>query len=223
MNPYAPSFQPRYACPHGRYLQALGAPELVLPAAAQETKPKHPVRPDVFGSSPLAEPQPLIRVSWHSPWKTLVRYFLFLVVGLGLIYLAYRYQLTQHILFPVVVGIATVAALVGMFMWGLRQERLAQERRRRLRLEMARAGKLATTEENPAHPLYEHGMELVNMGEFEEAIVYFRKALQINNRYVEAYQALGTAYNALGEPELAVEMTQRAFEIKVQGYGEKLP
>src|SRR4029079_13139086 len=109
-----------------------------------------------------------------------------------------------------------------MFVWGLMQDRAARIRRQRLRMEMAGLRSHGTTDKNPARPPYEHGQELIKMGEYEDAIVYLRKALQLDADYLEAYQALGNAYNALGEPELAVEMTQRAFELKAQHHSDSL-
>jgi hypothetical protein len=58
------------------------------------------------------------------------------------------------------------------------------------------------------------GMILLEAGHINEAIEHFNNVRRINNKHVNAYVNLGTAYNQLGQYELAIQNWKKALELK---------
>ena len=58
-----------------------------------------------------------------------------------------------------------------------------------------------------------YGMILVNLGEFQKAEIYTRKAIEINPNFAMAYSNLGNIFQSLGELQKAEIFTRKAIEI----------
>ncbi len=69
-----------------------------------------------------------------------------------------------------------------------------------------------TTAENDWQAQYDLGMRYLAEGNYEEAIPAFWEAIEINPREPQAYLMLASAYNYIGEPELAAEILQQGLE-----------
>jgi serine/threonine protein kinase/Flp pilus assembly protein TadD len=53
-------------------------------------------------------------------------------------------------------------------------------------------------------------------GDVEGAIYYYKRALELDPKLATTYQSLGSAYNALGEQDLAVSAYTRAYELRAR-------
>ena len=60
---------------------------------------------------------------------------------------------------------------------------------------------------------YDQGMTEFSMAEFEKAIESYRKAVQVDPNYFDAWHALGMAYLRANRIQDAIEAGQRAVEI----------
>jgi Flp pilus assembly protein TadD len=60
---------------------------------------------------------------------------------------------------------------------------------------------------------YDQGMTEFSMAEFEKAIVSYRKAVDVDPSYFDAWHALGMAYLRAGKVQEAIEAGKRAVEI----------
>lgn len=60
---------------------------------------------------------------------------------------------------------------------------------------------------------YERGVALFNQGNFEEAIVHFQKATEIDSNYFQAYLYLGRSYLSLNQWRLAITPLRTAYQI----------
>ena len=67
---------------------------------------------------------------------------------------------------------------------------------------------------NAAKPHYSLGKALAKKGEWEKAIYYYRKALEIDSEAAEIYQSLGDALVKNGELDEAVIVYQKAIELQ---------
>ena len=57
---------------------------------------------------------------------------------------------------------------------------------------------------------YDLGTRYLNDGNYEEAVIAFTAAIEIDPKRPEAYVGAATAYTALGERQLAIEMLDKA-------------
>jgi tetratricopeptide (TPR) repeat protein len=64
-----------------------------------------------------------------------------------------------------------------------------------------------------AEVYYNVGYIKTSQGNYEEALIAFRKATQINNAFAKAYRGMGEAYKKLGRKTEAEENLQKAAEI----------
>ncbi len=64
-----------------------------------------------------------------------------------------------------------------------------------------------------AEVYYNVGYIKTSQGNYEEALIAFRKATQINNAFAKAYRGMGEAYKKLGRTTEAEESLQKAAEI----------
>ncbi len=64
-----------------------------------------------------------------------------------------------------------------------------------------------------AEVYYNVGYIKTSQGNYEEALIAFRKATQINNAFAKAYRGMGEAYKKLGRTTEAEENLQKAAEI----------
>ena len=55
---------------------------------------------------------------------------------------------------------------------------------------------------------------MIGQGNYAAAVPQFQRAIQLDPNLAMAYASLGTAYNNLGEKELAAENTRRAYELR---------
>lgn len=67
-----------------------------------------------------------------------------------------------------------------------------------------------------AEVYYNLGYIKTAQGKFEEAIIAFRKATQINNAYAQAFQKMGEVYAKLGRIDEAQQCFERAAEIYME-------
>lgn len=63
---------------------------------------------------------------------------------------------------------------------------------------------------------YQRAQEHLAARRYEDAIVELRNLLEIEPDHAEAHQALGNAYNLMGEPNLALQEFQTAFTIRAK-------
>ncbi|HAF13173.1 MAG TPA: hypothetical protein DCK93_16390 [Blastocatellia bacterium] len=61
---------------------------------------------------------------------------------------------------------------------------------------------------------YERGMDLASEGLHDESVREFKRTLQIDSDFAEAYLGLGSAYHNLGQLQKAVEAYQEATRIR---------
>ena len=66
-----------------------------------------------------------------------------------------------------------------------------------------------------AEVYYNIGYIKTSQGEYEEAIVAFRKATQLDRLFAKAFEAMGRAYKKLGKNEEAQEYLQKAADIYI--------
>ena len=59
---------------------------------------------------------------------------------------------------------------------------------------------------------YDLGVRYLSEGNYEEAIIAFTVAIEINPKRAEAYERLADAYAALGDIENAVEILRQGIE-----------
>ena len=50
-------------------------------------------------------------------------------------------------------------------------------------------------------------------GNFEQAIISYKEALNLNSQYFEVYNNIGVAYTDWGKPDLALEYLEKALDI----------
>ena len=74
-------------------------------------------------------------------------------------------------------------------------------------------GTQAITSVSSAEESYNRGSELLDKGEYDEAIDEFTKAIEIDPNYAEAYNNRGLAYYYTWEYDLAVADYDKAIEI----------
>ncbi len=67
--------------------------------------------------------------------------------------------------------------------------------------------------ETPEYAHYNLGILYRDRAIYQEAIDHFKKVVQINPRYVKAYNAMGLAYKALGQYEEAIQSFKQAIEL----------
>ncbi len=70
--------------------------------------------------------------------------------------------------------------------------------------------------EPEAEELYLEGNRSLAEGRYEEAIVFFRRAIEINQLYAEAYRGLGEAYMKKGDTEQAEQYLIKAGQLFIQ-------
>lgn len=59
-----------------------------------------------------------------------------------------------------------------------------------------------------------YGLLKTGTGEYEQAVQYFNRALENDNRYTPAYRGLAEAYDKLGKTEQAIATYQKAIDLK---------
>jgi tetratricopeptide (TPR) repeat protein len=62
--------------------------------------------------------------------------------------------------------------------------------------------------------IYNRALEMSNKGDFESAIIEYRRAIDIHPAFVEAYNNIGEIYSQQGNPETAMETYMAALNIK---------
>ena len=70
-----------------------------------------------------------------------------------------------------------------------------------------------TAMEEEARAYRDEGYKLQSMGDWEEALSYYQKAVEMDPLFVEAYNDLGVAYENSGDDQSAIRMYRRALEI----------
>ena len=68
-------------------------------------------------------------------------------------------------------------------------------------------------EESDPVALFNQGLALLEDGQYDQAIVYFNKAIEINPRYAEAYNSRGYVFRKRGQYEKAISDCNKAIEI----------
>ncbi|AGW14981.1 tetratricopeptide repeat protein [Megalodesulfovibrio gigas] len=72
------------------------------------------------------------------------------------------------------------------------------------------------TEQDESHRYYDMGMRYLMDGKYGKAIVAFKKAVQINDLFAEAYKGLAEAYKGKGETAAHARYLQKAAEVYAQ-------
>ncbi|MBD3264253.1 MAG: tetratricopeptide repeat protein [Candidatus Omnitrophica bacterium] len=70
-----------------------------------------------------------------------------------------------------------------------------------------------TIGEEQARAYREEGYRLQSLGDFQTALSYYQKAVQIDPHFYEAYNDLGVVYETLGNDEEALNMYKKALDI----------
>jgi len=60
--------------------------------------------------------------------------------------------------------------------------------------------------------LYDEAVDLYADGKFDEAIELYKKALELDPKYVDAVHGLSMCYQAKGDLDAAIELTKRYIE-----------
>ena len=69
------------------------------------------------------------------------------------------------------------------------------------------------TKENDIEELFEIAIESADAGEHQKAIDHFKKVLEIDPDFFEAWHYLGTVYDEMGDYQEAVENMRKALEL----------
>jgi serine/threonine protein kinase/tetratricopeptide (TPR) repeat protein len=72
----------------------------------------------------------------------------------------------------------------------------------------------ATTSSLEALKAFSLGRELYRQGKAQEAALSLKRAVELDPNFALAHYLLGTAYPDVGQPELGIEATQKAFELR---------
>lgn len=72
----------------------------------------------------------------------------------------------------------------------------------------------ATTSSLEALQAYSLGLKARNNGDDEQAVTFFRHAVELDSNFAMAYGALGTAYGNLGDEEHGAENAQKAYDLR---------
>jgi len=64
-----------------------------------------------------------------------------------------------------------------------------------------------------AKRLYEEGMKLTDSGQFPQAVETFQQAIKLDDKYADAYAALGRTYFKMRQWQLAIDNLRRASEL----------
>lgn len=67
--------------------------------------------------------------------------------------------------------------------------------------------------ERTAQRHFNHGVDLADEGQYEQATTEFSKAIELDPYYTEAYNNRGTAYHYLGEYQQAIADYSKAIEL----------
>ncbi len=105
----------------------------------------------------------------------------------------------------------------GVFIRGLEQVEQGKDMIRQGRLDEAIDSlKEVVSESLDAEHYYQRGYHLMAVGKYDEAIESFRKAIELNHLYADAYQGLGEAYLKKGETEEAEKYLIKAGKLFIQ-------
>ncbi len=72
----------------------------------------------------------------------------------------------------------------------------------------------ATGKKKLAEALHRKGVRALELDAAEEAVAYFRRALELRPNYQEAWNDLGVVMEALGNPHEAVKCYRNALEVR---------
>ena len=98
---------------------------------------------------------------------------------------------------------------------------LTIERNKIWKDELTLSNDIVSKSPHKARPIVSRGVYYSNLGQWETAIFDYTKGIEINPRYIEAYNLRGNAYHQLGQLDKAIADNTKALEIDVnyvQGY-----
>jgi len=115
-----------------------------------------------------------------------------------------------------VIGVATFQIIEGQNLnFAISGERIAQLKRDK-KSKTLNEWEISRTKDwlDTAEGLYFSGLFFISEGDHERAIHYFKKAIEKNPRYAEAYFYIGYCYGKLGRFREAIEAHKQAIRIK---------
>lgn len=91
------------------------------------------------------------------------------------------------------------------------------KKEKRMKTESGTVGMYNSTKSKEAQEYFDKGSEFSNKEDFKNAIKFYKKAVDADNKFVEAYDNMGAAYRKLGDLENAKKNYFKSIELYPQG------
>lgn len=107
-----------------------------------------------------------------------------------------------------------ILALVALFSFNTYSQ---TKKEKKMKTESASMGMYNSTESKEAQEYFDKGSEFSGKEDFKNAIKWYKKAIESDNKFVEAYDNMGVAYRKLGDLENAKKNYFKSIELYPQG------